>query len=344
MRRHRIRIRIDPCRPKQRRENSIIMQRNTLFLIALLLTGEIYSQRRVEKIPFGDFEHWAVRYIKESAILGGKTKTLYAIAPTDTIRINGAFEYGKKGNPWSVSNAYAKVSGIEKGSGTVLPEYRDAKNGICCRMDSKLEEITALGIIDLKVIVAGTIFTGRTIEPIKTAKDPYQNIDFGIPFSKRPKAMMFDYKAHISSENTVIQAKGLSKPKTIVGHDEAQAYCFLQKRWEDAEGNIFALRVATAYERYIKDQPVWVNNHEVEFHYGDITKETFYKPYMGLFTNYMRAMNSKGKIVPVQEIGWAEEGIEPTHMILSFTSGCYEAFVGRDGNTFWVDNIRLVYE
>lgn len=41
------------------------------------------AQERIEPIPFGDMEQWLVRYIKESRLLGGKTKTLYALAPTD---------------------------------------------------------------------------------------------------------------------------------------------------------------------------------------------------------------------------------------------------------------------
>ena len=31
-------------------------------------------------------------------------------------------------------------------------------------------------------------------------------------------------------------------------------------------------------------------------------------------------LNSKGKSVPIQEVGWAEPGEAPTHMVLQFTS------------------------
>ena len=310
--------------------------------LILFLISNIFISLNAQLLPYGDFESWTVRYIKESSILGGKTRILYAIAPTDTIRQNAPFAYGKNGNPWSVSNAYAKLSGIEKASGTVYPEYRDAQNGYCCRMDSKLEVVTALGIIDIKVLVAGTIYTGRCIEPIKTAKDPYQNIDFGVKFNKQPKALVLDYKCVVEPERVITVAKGFSRPKKIEGHDEAQAFAYLQKRWEDSEGNIHALRVATAYERFVKSQPVWQNNHQIPFHYGDITKQPFYKNYMGLNTT-MRAMNSKGKIVTIQEEGWAPQGTTPTHIIINLTSGCYEAFTGHEGNTLWVDNVKLQY-
>ena len=55
-------------------------------------------------------------------------------------------------------------------------------------------------------------------------------------------------------------------------------------------------------------------------------------------------MNKQGKIVPIQEVGWAKEGTLPTHVIINLSSGCYEAFVGHDGNTLWVDNLQWVFE
>ena len=61
------------------------------------------------------------------------------------------------------------------------------------------------------------------------------------------------------------------------------------------------------------------------------------------FKGLMRAKNSKGKIVPIKEEGW-DANKQPTHMIIMLTSGCYEAFVGHEGNVLWVDNVKLVYE
>ncbi len=322
------------------------MRHNLLSVLLIIVSVSLQAQR-IEPIPFADFEQWAVRYIKESAIVGGKTSVLYAVAPTDTIRTNSPFEYGKNGNIWSVSNAYAKVMGVEKGSGTLTPEYRDTTNGYCCRMDSKLEVVRALGMFDLRVLVAGTLFTGRTIEPIRTQKDPYQNIDFGVPFTQTPTALIFDYKAVISPDNTLLYAKGgVGKPKEIAGHDEGHAFVVLQRRWEDAEGNIYAERVATGYERFKEDVPQWQNNHTLRLLYGDITTSPIYKQYTNdvKLNNVRRAMNKQGKIVPIQEVGWAKEGTLPTHVIINLSSGCYEAFVGHDGNTLWVDNLQWVFE
>ena len=275
------------------------MKKFTLFL--LLCASLNILAERIEPIPFGDMEQWTVRKIKESKLLGGNTKTLYCLAPTDTIWKNGPYTYGQNGNPWATSNAYANIIGIEKAAGTMMPEKRE-DGGTCCRMNVELLGVRVMGMIDVQVLVPGTLFTGRNLEPITTAKDPYQNIDFGVPFTGRPKALMFDYKCIVSPENWVWYAKGMAKPKKQEGHDEVEAYIYLQHRWEDADGKIHSIRVGTGYERFNKDQLTWVNGHRLPIHYGDITTESWYKDYMG-FKNMQRAMNSKGKVVLIQEEG-----------------------------------------
>jgi hypothetical protein len=291
-------------------------------------------------------ESWTVRYIKEAKLLGGQTKTLYCLAPTDTIWENAPYIYGKDGNPWATSNAYANIIGIEKAAGTMYPEKRE-DGGTCCRLDvSLLDVIVPMLKLNLEVLVAGTLFTGKNLEPITTAKDPYQNIDFGVPFTGRPSALMFDYKCIIQQENWVWYAKGTSKKKIWELEngdiDEAEAYIYLQHRWEDEKGKIHSIRVGTGYERFSKDQLTWVNGHRVPIHYGDITGEEWYEDYMG-FKCMQRAVNSRGKVTPIIEEGW-DGSLEPTHLVIMLTSGKFEAFVGKAGNTFWVDNVSLVYE
>ncbi len=315
------------------------MKKITLLLF-ICLAVNLHAER-IDTIPFGDMESWTVRYIKEAKLLGGQTKTLYCLAPTDTIWENAPYIYGKDGNPWATSNAYANVRGIEKAAGTMTPELRE-DGGTCCRMDVDLLEVCVLGFIDIQVLVPGTLFTGRNLEPITTAKDPYQNIDFGVPFTGRPSALMFDYKCIISPENWVWYAKGMAKPKKQEGHDEAEAYLYLQHRWEDEKGKIHSIRVGTAYERFSHTQEEWVNGHRIPIHYGDITNEPWYEDYMG-FKCMQRAVNSRGKVTPIIEEGW-DGSLEPTHLVIMLTSGKFEAFVGKAGNVFWVDNVSLVYE
>ena len=309
-----------------------------LLLLALCATQ---AQERIEPVPFGDFEQWTVRYIKESGILGGNTKIQYFPAPTDTLRGNRPFPYGRGGSWWSTSNAYARVAGIDKASGTVVPEKRG--DGWCCRMDSRIDGITVLGIIDLKVFVAGTIFTGATNEPVtqKGANDPYSVLCVGVPFTGHPTALMLDYKAIIENSNEIYYAQATSHPKKREGHDEAEMYVLLQQRWEDADGNIHARRVGTAYERITESVYYWKNDHRIPIYWGDIRKQPFYQDYMGLNDKPFRARNSKGQVVTVVEEGYSIN--EPTHIIIVITSGKYQAFIGHPGNTVWVDNIRLVY-
>lgn len=315
------------------------MKKIILFFLGCL-AANMYAER-VEPIPFGDMESWTVRYIEESKLLGGQTKTLYCLAPTDTIWENGPYTYGQDGNPWSTSNAYANIIGIEKAAGTMAPEARE-DGGTCCRMDVDMLGVRVMGMIDIEVLVAGTMFTGRTIEPITTAKDPYRNIDFGVPFTGRPTALMFDYKCIVSPEDWVWYAKGTAKPKKQEGHDEAEAYVYLQHRWEDEKGHIHSIRVGTGYKRFSEDQLTWVNGYRLPIHYGDITGEEWYEDYMG-FKGIQRAMNSRGKMTLIQEEGW-NGTLEPTHLVIMLTSGKYEAFVGKEGNVLWVDNVNLVYE
>ncbi len=310
------------------------------LLIISCFCAPLAAQERIEAIPFGNFDSWVTRYIEESKIIGGKTKTIYAVAKTDTIRENTAFVYGVDGNPWACSNVWAHVAGIHKASGTTTPERRG--DGFCTRLDVRMEEVVVFGFIDIKVLVAGTLFTGSNIEPIRTASDPYQNIDFGVPFTGRPIALMVDYKAKVSPERFITVAKGFGKPKNKEGWGCPEIYMFLQKRWEDEEGNIYSKRVGTAYHRIEQSQPTWHNDFRIPVHYGDITKEPFYRAYMQL-EQPSRAMNSKGKIVQIQEIGWADANETPTHMIIMLTSDFNEAFVAHEGNTLWVDNVRLVY-
>ena len=78
--------------------------------------------------------------------------------------------------------------------------------------------------------------------------------------------------------------------------------------------------------------------------YGDITKDAGYQEeLMKLGVGGYYARNSKGESKQIKEVGWAEEGEAPTHLILQFTSSLGGAFIGSPGNKFWVDNVSLVY-
>ena len=307
-----------------------------LVIILTLCVSAIFANAQTfEPIPFGDFESWTTREIKESGIIGGKTKFLYVVGPEAYIKGNKPYNY-ELHTPWTMSNAYAKVAGIHKGSNTVQPEKRG--EGRCARMDTKMEDVTVLGFIDISVLVSGSMFLGQTLEPITGTGDPYKNLNFGLPFTRKPKALVLDYKCLISKNNYVMKFPGVGSKRIDGVQDKAEFFVYLQKRWEDEEGKIHALRVGTAREQLDHDEPEWINAHRVEIHYGDITKTDYYQDFMHLNGPY-RAMNSKGKIVPIIEEGWADADDTPTHAIMMITAGNQGAFIGTVGNTLWVDNV-----
>lgn len=293
----------------------------------------------LEKIRYGDMSQWVTRHLKESKVIGGKAKTVYAIGPTQTI--NGNIAYSPRGgSPWASSNVYAKVSGVVKTSNTVEPAVVNGNK--MAKLCTKIEEVKVLGLLNMDVMVTGTIFLGKIKEPISSTKGPYSKMEMGIPYTKRPKALVYDFKVDMPNVNTRVKATGFGGKKTLKGRDNAEVYVLLQKRWEDAKGNLHALRVGTGRERYGKSVPL-TKGHQLPIHYGDITKESFYRPYMGLLNGSKAyyAYNSKGKLVPVQEEGWAPADATPTHVLVMASSTCGEAFIGTEGLTMYIDNIAF---
>ena len=290
----------------------------------------------------GRFDKWCVREIKESAIIGGQTKYLYEFyGDQDTLATGKNPFKAPKDYLWRTNNVLAVVAGIVKTNNTVYPEKRG--DGYCARIETHIEDVKALGIVNMDVTCQGVLLIGELPEPIATTKDPMAKVFYGLPFNGRPKALRMDIKADVGHE--VIRGTGFSKLKPMGYPDYAEITIMLQKRWEDKDGNVHALRVGTGIERVMEDIPEWRNGYEVKVHYGDITGEPFYKEYMGLKTDPVsayHARNSRGENVMIQEDGWAEPGTEPTHMMIHILSSCGNAFYGGVGNIIWLDNVQVV--
>lgn len=325
------------------------MRRTRLFGLSLLLAlsssaGAGAQEDVVKKInDYGTFDRWCVREIKESGIIGGNTKYLYEFYgnPSDTLVTGKTPFSAPEGYIWRTNNVLAVVAGVVKTNNTVYPEKRG--EGYCARIETHIEEVKALGIVNMDVVCQGALLVGALPEPIRDTKSPMAKVLYGVSFNGRPKALKLDYKADVGNE--VIRGTGFSKLKPMGFPDWAEITVILQKRWEDAEGNVHALRVGTGIERIMEDMPQWKNNHKVKVHYGDITGEDFYEEYMGLKTDPETAyhtLNSRGENVVVQEDCWAEEGTEPNFMMIHFITSCGKAFYGGVGNTLWVDNVELV--
>lgn len=296
------------------------------FLVGELVAGLVitflfvalgaHAQERIEPIPFGDFEHWKSSTIKESSLIGGQTKTLYKI-----------------GGSWSSSNAHAKAFGIDKVSVSVTPEKRG--EGTCCRMESTLETVSAIGI-DFKALATGSIFTGKMIDVVgmKQSNDPNSAIDMGVPFTGRPSALILDYKALIQ-DAAAVYAPAKTKVKEVAGRDKGHITLILQHRWEE-NGHVYAYRVGTAVQ-YINQTTDWKNDFRLPIVYGDAGKAS-----KELSNNRHKTHNSEGKMVCIEEVDFRED-VQPTHLIIQISAGSMPPFTGCPGNTIWVDNIKLVY-
>ena len=296
------------------------------FLVGALVAGLVitflfialgaHAQERIEPIPFGDFEHWKSSTIKESSLIGGQTKTLYKI-----------------GGSWSSSNAHAKAFGIDKVSVSVTPEKRG--EGTCCRMESTLETVSAIGI-DFKALATGSIFTGKMIDVVgmKQSNDPNSAIDMGVPFTGRTSALILDYIALIQNA-TAVNAPAKTKVKEVAGRDKGHITLILQHRWEE-NGHVYAYRVGTAVQ-YINQTTDWKNDFRLPIVYGDAGKAS-----KELSNNRHKTHNSEGKMVCIEEVDFRED-VQPTHLIIQISAGSMPPFTGCPGNTIWVDNIKLVY-
>ena len=169
----------------------------------------------------------------------------------------------------------------------------------------------------MEVLVAGSVFLGKMLEPIKSTSNPYSKMEMGVPFTRRPKALQFDYKLFMPSTGERIYSSGFGKKKTYKGNDCAEVFIILQRRWEDADGNIHAKRVGTGRERYAKTTD-WVAAHRIPVEYGDISGRAGFKAWKGRF-------RKKKAIMPRIPKGrwfrwWRKAGMRPmatpTHLLV----------------------------
>lgn len=288
-------------------------------------------------INFGDFDHWYTRNIKESKLLGGNTRKVYAIAP-DGVDNSGKAYTNMGKSPWGSSNVLAKPAGIVKVSNAVYPEVR-AGHGKCAKLVCQYEHCKVLGMVNLDVIAGGTIFLGQMLEPIKSTSNPYAKIDMGVPFTNRPTSLQFDYKVQIPKNGKKVYSSGFGKKKEYAGSDHAEAMIVLQRRWEDKDGNIYAKRIGSGRQTFGTTMTQWKNDHRIPVVYGQ--KGAPVPLFTGDRVYYAR--NSKGDMKPVKETGWEANGT-PTHVIVMFSASSGEAYTGTPGLTLWVDNVGFWYD
>lgn len=289
---------------------------------------------------YGTFDRWSAREVRESGVIGGKTNHLYEFYGNGEIVSTKKPYSAPDGYLWRTNNVLAVVAGVTKTNNTVYPEKRG--DGYCARLETHVESVKVLGIINMDVTCQGAMFVGSLEEPIRDTKDPMTKVLYGIPFEGRPSALVFDYKAEVGHE--VVRGTGFSQLKEMGYPDYPQVYMVLQYRWEEEDGSVHALRVGSAIRHFRENVADWVNGCRLEIAYGDITGEPYYEDYMGLNTDSETAFycyNSKGRKVIVEEEGWADGDVEPNYLILNFLASSQPAFYGGVGNTLWLDNVRI---
>jgi hypothetical protein len=317
---------------------------STLFVFGSCLSAFSQSLQnsytdQTGQLNYSSFDLWYSRKVQESVLLSGKTIELYGIGKVDPRADLFDTKLKDPQSPWGTTNIYSKMV-LDLGNTRVFPEKRG--NGYCCRLETAIRKDNIAGL-KVEVLIAGTLFVGDLIEPVKGLKDPLKNVNQGIPFRQKPKAVKFDYKHRIGTQR--VNAVYTTQP--VGGPEKAEFCMILQKRWEDQNGNVFASRIGGARQFFTGTVSQWINGAIFQITYGDITHLPEYDAKtMGLIpeSGEVYVKNSHGKMVPLIEKAWGKPTDEPTHLILYFTSS-YEGvkYIGSPGTVFWVDNFEFVY-
>jgi len=312
------------------------------FLYALVAFSQndpsIYIDKQGQ-LNYSSLDFWYARKVKESILLSGNTIDLFGVGKIDPG--SDFFDTNLKDpkSPWGTSNIFSKMV-LDLGNTRVFPEKRD--NGYCCRLETAIRKDNIAGL-KVEVLISGTLFVGDMIEPVRSLKDPLKNVNQGIPFNRKPKAVKFDYKYTVGKQ----RVKAIYSVDPAEGTDKSEFCLILQKRWEDKNGNVFATRIGGARQFFTGTASQWINGATFPVSYGDITRLPEYDAKtMGLIPGVGEVFvkNSKNEMVPLVETGWGKPDDQPTHMIFYFTSS-YEGvqYIGSTESKFWVDNIEMVY-
>jgi len=316
------------------------------FVISYLSLGTVISQNSAsiytdknDQLNYSALDFWYSRKVKESFLLSGKTIDLYGVGVVSPKSDFFDTKLKDPKSPWGTTNIYSKMV-LDVANTRVFPEKRGS--GYCCRLETAIRRDNIAGL-KVEVLIAGTLFVGELIEPVRGLKDPVKNVSQGIPFTQKPKAVKFDYKYEVGDK----RVKAIYNIDPIEGPDKAEFCLILQKRWEDKNGNVFATRIGGARQFFTSSVDQWVNGVSFPIFYGNITHLPQYdKKTMGLIPSVgeVYVKNSQGKVVPLVETGWGKPEDTSTQLIFYFTSS-YEGiqYQGSPESVFWVDNIEFVY-
>lgn len=126
------------------------MKKRNFILSAVFALMPLAASAGDEVVPikYGDMNSWVLRNIHESGVIGGHTKTLYEVGPSQTLTGNNPYK-NLGHSPWGTSNVMAKVMGVVKTNNSV---YRDKRgSGYCAKLTTHVETCKVLG--DRKSVV-----------------------------------------------------------------------------------------------------------------------------------------------------------------------------------------------
>lgn len=177
---------------------------------------------------------------------------------------------------------------------------------------AKLKTIEAPALVRL---AAATIFTGTFDKDaaLNNPTDPRAAVDFGTPFTSRPKAVKFEYRYTPGPENR--DGEG-----TLLDYsDQADIYLLLEVRSGDDVS-----RLATAWLRDSTSLTEWKDT-TITLHYGELPAES--------------------PLWQVPENGqYASPSATPSHLSFVASSSCKgDFFEGAIGSELSLDNIELIY-
>jgi len=263
------------------------------------------------QLNYSSLDYWYARKVKESILLSGNTIDLFGVGKVDPKSDSFDTKLKDWKSPWGTANIFSKMV-LDLGNARVFPEKRD--NGYCCRLETAIRKDNIAGL-KVEVLIAGTLFVGEMIEPVRSLKDPLKNVNQGIPFNKKPKAVKFDYKYIVGKQ----RVKAIYSIDPAEGTDKSEFCLILQKRWEDNNGNVFATRIGGARQFFTGTVNQWINGATFPVSYGDVTRLPEYDAQtMGLIPGVGEVFvkNSKNEMVPLVETGWGKAEDVPTHLIL----------------------------
>ncbi len=167
-------------------------------------------------------------------------------------------------------------------------------------------------------ISAGSIFTGKFNPENIDISDPEAAIDFGTPFSGRPKAFKIKYSYDPGLENK-------DKNGNLLGYGDAcDIYILLEVRNESGDK-----RLATAWFR--NDEKIDNQTEvQIDFTYGELPADA---------PEYSRPAD--GKYVSADSASF----IPPSHLtFVASSSADGKIFAGAVGSILFVDDLELIYE